>query len=125
LNDNFVIPATQAAVDDANIFATHGGNYLMLGSRALQAYWDSQAVTYAMKAARSQSPAAFVAYLSSSQNKVPATPGNPQTCCVQQVSDPYRAGQHRCHADLACGGRRAGCVRQAARRVVLGKLGCL
>lgn len=104
LNDSFVVPADEAAIDDANVFATHGDNYLMLGSRALHAYWDSQAVTYAMKSAQAQSPSDFAAYLRAHPSHVNPSTGSPGTWPKKWATESVLASQ-KAHAGMALGER--------------------
>jgi hypothetical protein len=74
--DHYVVPTSQDAVDEASIFATHGDNYLLKGSVALHAYWDTQAVKSAMTAAKVKTPAAFAGYLIRRKGHVPVSSGD-------------------------------------------------
>ena len=70
-NDDFVIPLTQADVDDGKVLSTHGDNYLQLGSRPLHSYWDTDVIKSAMRRAKGTSPVDYAALLIS---RVPSPP---------------------------------------------------
>lgn len=59
----FVVPLRSRDIDNRRIFTTYGDNDLMIGKTTLHSYWDSKAVTYAMRAAKAKTPARFAAHL--------------------------------------------------------------
>lgn len=61
--DVFVVPASEDAVDNETIFKTDGDNALLFESRSLHAFWDSEAVKYAMRRAEARTPEEFAAHL--------------------------------------------------------------
>jgi hypothetical protein len=59
----FVMPASDAAVNNATIFATEGDNELLYESRPLHGFWDHQVVSDAMRRAGAHTATEFAALL--------------------------------------------------------------
>jgi hypothetical protein len=74
--NDFVVPASAAAVDDSRIFKTDGGNDLIFESRPLHLFWDSRAVSDAMRRAKVRTPAEFAAALMQSAPNMPIVTGD-------------------------------------------------
>jgi hypothetical protein len=72
----FVVPASAAAVDHARIFKTDGDNELIFESRSLHSFWDSRAVSDAMRRAQVHTPAEFAAVLMQSAPNMPIVTGD-------------------------------------------------
>jgi hypothetical protein len=92
-HDRYTVPATQSAVDEASIFSTHGDNYLLKGSGALHAYWDTQAVKSAMTAAKVKTPAGFASYLIRRKAAVPPSTGDAAEWPTQWASETVKLSQ--------------------------------
>jgi len=75
--DEYVVPPTQASIDNVSIFETQGDNFLKVGSRALHAYWDTQAVQYAMRRIGATTPGDFADKLIAQHGAVPKNSGKP------------------------------------------------
>jgi hypothetical protein len=72
----FVVPASVAAVDQVRIFQTAGDNDLIFESRPLHAFWDSRAVSEAMRRAQVHTPAEFAVLLMQSAPNLPIVTGD-------------------------------------------------
>lgn len=86
-NDNFVVPTSQSQVDDIKVFQTHGDNYLLVGSRALHAYWDTQAVDYAMRRVHAATPQDFASALIENGARPAASVGDPAKWLLQWANE--------------------------------------
>ena len=79
----FVVPASQSDVTDGRAHTTHGDNDLLLGSRLLHAYWDTDAVKAAMRRAKVDSPGEYATCLVAKHQPPPMTAGAPVTWPAQ------------------------------------------
>lgn len=77
--DEFVVPASDKEVDDGVAMSTYGDNYLMMGSRLMHAYWDSETVRIAMRRAKVTSPADYAATILRDHAAPAASQGDPTT----------------------------------------------
>lgn len=76
-NDDFVIPSSQADVDDGKVLSTHGDNYLQLGSRPLHSYCDTDTIKSAMRRAKRTSPVDYATWLLTTRPAPPHEVGDP------------------------------------------------
>jgi hypothetical protein len=72
----FVVPASAAAVDNATIFRTDGDNDLIFESHSLHSFWDSHAVSDAMRRVDVRTPAEFAALLMRRAPDLPIVTGD-------------------------------------------------
>jgi hypothetical protein len=75
-NNQFIVPESEAAIDEASIFATQGDNFLLKGGGPLHGYWDTQAVKMAMAKAHATTPQAFAQALIAQAPNVPPSVGD-------------------------------------------------
>jgi hypothetical protein len=62
-SDEFAVPRSQSDIDSGAIQATHGDNYLLLGSRVFHSYWDGELVKRGMHRAHVTAPAEYAVFL--------------------------------------------------------------
>lgn len=74
-NGHFANKVLQRDIDNGTIFETQGDNDLVIGSRPLHAYWDSQAVRYAMRRVDARKPRAFASALIAMHPDIPHIAG--------------------------------------------------
>jgi hypothetical protein len=72
----FVVPASAAVVDNATIFKTDGDNDLIFESHSLHGFWDSHAVSDAMRRMDVRTPAEFAALLMQGAPNLPIVTGD-------------------------------------------------
>jgi hypothetical protein len=75
-DNKFVVPASAAAVDQLKIFKTNGDNDLILESRPLHLFWDSRAVSGAMRRSNVRTAEEFAAALMRSSPNMPIVTGD-------------------------------------------------
>ncbi len=68
--DDYTVPHSPSEVTSGVAVATDGANCLKIGTRALHAYWDTNAVKYAMRRAGVSSPTDYAGYLLHKDPKV-------------------------------------------------------
>jgi hypothetical protein len=106
-DDAFVVPASQAQVDDITVFQTHGDNYLLIGSRAMHAYWDGQAVDYAMRRVHATTAREFADSLVGGTPRPAATNGDMTTWPTQWANETLVVAR-RAHQGVVPGDREEG-----------------
>jgi hypothetical protein len=74
--NDFVVPASAAAVDHSKIFKTDGDNDLIFESRPLHLFWDSRAVSGAMRRSNVRTPAELAAALMQGAPNMPIVTGD-------------------------------------------------
>ena len=74
--NDFVVPASAAAVDHSKIFKTDGDNDLIFESRPLHLFWDSRAVSGAMRRSNVRTPGDLAAALMRSGPNMPIVMGD-------------------------------------------------
>lgn len=108
----WVVPATNAEIDDIHIFNTRGGNDLEIDearlkassdklipapaapeppskwpAKAFHSYWDSTAVTYAMRRIGARTPEQFAQRVLAGSPEIVGDSGDPATWPVQWAND--------------------------------------
>jgi hypothetical protein len=96
----FVVPASADAVDNVMIFKTDGDNDLILDSRSLHGFWDSQAVEYAMRRAHVRTPEEFAAFLMRAPADMPIVTGDVTRWPAKWATETLGASK-RAHAGLS------------------------
>ena len=74
--NTFVVPASNAAVDNVLIFSTAGDNDLVFESESLHAFWDGRAVAEAMRRADARTPEEFATRLMRASPDLPIVNGD-------------------------------------------------
>jgi hypothetical protein len=113
--DNFVVPASQLAVDGTTIFKTDGDNDLIFDSRPLHSFWDDRAVTDAMRQLRAQSPAELAAVLMRAPPNMPIVTGDVTKWPAKWATETLVAAK-QAHAGLVLGEREQKCEERRGRR---------
>jgi hypothetical protein len=102
----FVVPTSQAAVDNATIFKTDGDNDLIFDSRPLHSFWDDRAVTDAMRELNVQSVAEFAALLMRAPPNMPIVTGDVTKWPAKWATEALGVSK-QAHAGLMLGEREA------------------
>jgi S1/P1 nuclease len=78
INDEneFVVPASVAALEHSGIFRSAGDNDLIFASRSLHYFWDHDAVSEAMQRANAHTPAEFAGILIRNAPDLPIVTGD-------------------------------------------------
>ena len=102
----FVVPTSQAAVDNVTIFKTDGDNDLIFDSRPLHSFWDDRAVTDAMRELNVQSVAEFAALLMRAPPNMPIVTGDVTKWPAKWATEALGVSK-QAHAGLMLGEREA------------------
>jgi hypothetical protein len=109
----FVVPDSAAAVNNSTIFATDGDNDLLFESRSLHGFWDSRAVSGAMRRAEVRTPTEFAVVLMQSAPNLPIVTGDVTKWPAKWATETLRVSKEA-HEGLVVEEREAGGGRGGA-----------
>lgn len=98
--DEFVVPASAAAVDNARIFKTDGDNDLLLGAESLHRFWDVRAVEDAMRRLTVGEPGKLAQLLSTAPPDMPIVTGDVTKWPAKWATETLAASK-RAHAGVS------------------------
>jgi hypothetical protein len=100
----FVVPLSSAAINNLTIFTTDGDNDLIFESRSLHGFWDSRAVSDAMRQANVRTAADFASVLMHSAPNLPIVNGDVTKWPAKWATETLAVSK-RAHAGLVVQGR--------------------